>query len=90
MSAFFSMGGYAAFVWPCYLLTAVAMAWIGYTSWKRPKEAPKYSSHSAIRISDTNRPGTAAATTAAGTLDGRGVLSRQNALRQLNLAASLA
>ena len=34
MSAFFSMGGYAAFVWPCYLLTAVAMAWIGYTSWK--------------------------------------------------------
>ncbi len=37
MSAFFSMGGYAAFVWPCYLLTAVAMAWIGYTSWKKAK-----------------------------------------------------
>jgi heme exporter protein CcmD len=39
MSAFFSMGGYAAFVWPCYLLTAVAMALIGYTSWKKAKRS---------------------------------------------------
>ena len=37
MSAFLSMGGYAAFVWPCYLLTAAAMAWIFYTSWKKAK-----------------------------------------------------
>ena len=41
MSAFFSMGGYAAFVWPCYLLTAVAMAWIGYDSWKKAKISAK-------------------------------------------------
>ena len=41
MSAFFSMGGYAAFVWPCYLLTAVAMAWIGYASWKKAKKSAK-------------------------------------------------
>ena len=41
MSAFFSMGGYAAFVWPCYLITAVAMAWIGYTSWKKAKRSAK-------------------------------------------------
>ncbi len=37
MSAFFAMGGYAAFVWPCYLLTALAMGWIGYYSWKKAK-----------------------------------------------------
>ena len=41
MSAFFSMGGYAAFVWPCYLLTAVAMTWIGYDSWKKAKISVK-------------------------------------------------
>ncbi len=41
MSAFLSMGGYAAFVWPCYLLTAAAMASIFYTSWKKAKISAK-------------------------------------------------
>lgn len=27
MSEFFAMGGYAAFVWPCFLLTAVVLVW---------------------------------------------------------------
>jgi heme exporter protein CcmD len=27
MSEFLSMGGYAAFVWPCFLLAAVVLAW---------------------------------------------------------------
>jgi heme exporter protein CcmD len=27
MSGYFSMGGYAAFVWPCFLLTAIVLAW---------------------------------------------------------------
>lgn len=39
MSMFFAMGGYAAFVWPCYLLTAAAMVWLGYSSWRKGKRA---------------------------------------------------
>ena len=27
MSEFLSMGGYGAFVWPCFLLAAVVLAW---------------------------------------------------------------
>ncbi len=27
MSEYFSMGGYAAFVWPCFLLTAIVLVW---------------------------------------------------------------
>lgn len=35
MSSFFDMGGYAAFVWPCYGVTAVGMTWLGYHSYRR-------------------------------------------------------
>lgn len=27
MSSYISMGGYAAFVWPCFLLTAIVLVW---------------------------------------------------------------
>jgi heme exporter protein D len=27
MNEFFDMGGYAAYVWPCFGLTAVVLAW---------------------------------------------------------------
>lgn len=27
MSEYFSMGGYAAFVWPCFLLAAIVLVW---------------------------------------------------------------
>ena len=27
MSGYFSMGGYAAFVWPCFLLAAIVLVW---------------------------------------------------------------
>ncbi len=27
MSGYFSMGGYAAFIWPCFLLTAIVLVW---------------------------------------------------------------
>jgi heme exporter protein CcmD len=27
MNGFLSMGGYAAFVWPCFFLTAVVLVW---------------------------------------------------------------
>jgi heme exporter protein CcmD len=27
MNEFFAMGGYAAFVWPCFVLAAVVLVW---------------------------------------------------------------
>jgi len=39
MSAFFGMGGYAAFIWPCYLLTLGGMIWLALASWRRTKVA---------------------------------------------------
>ena len=39
MGAFFSMGGYAGFVWPCYLLTLGGMALLALASWRRAKQA---------------------------------------------------
>ncbi len=39
MSAFFGMGGYAAFIWPCYLLTLGGMIWLALASWRRAKVA---------------------------------------------------
>ncbi len=32
---FFSMGGYSAFVWPAYVLTAVVMIWLAAVTWTR-------------------------------------------------------
>lgn len=41
MAQFFAMGGYAAFVWPCYALAVVVMAWLLLASlrWARNAEA---------------------------------------------------
>ena len=39
MSAFLEMGGHAAFVWPCYLLTLAGMVWLAVASWRRAKQA---------------------------------------------------
>lgn len=39
MSAFFHMGGFAAFIWPCYALTLGGMAWLAVASWRRAREA---------------------------------------------------
>ncbi|MGC6453151.1 MAG: heme exporter protein CcmD [Candidatus Puniceispirillaceae bacterium] len=39
MAGFFDMGGFAAFVWPCYALTLGGMAWLAYASWRRAKSA---------------------------------------------------
>jgi heme exporter protein D len=35
MAAFFDMGGYAAFVWPAYALTAAILVAIAVGSWRR-------------------------------------------------------
>jgi heme exporter protein D len=40
MSAFFAMGGYAAFVWPAYgvsVLGLVAMVWQSWAAWRTAK-----------------------------------------------------
>jgi heme exporter protein D len=34
MAAFFDMGGYAAFVWPAYALSAILLAAIAVGSWR--------------------------------------------------------
>ena len=39
MGAFFSMGGYAGFIWPCYLLTLGGLAGLAWSSWRRAKHA---------------------------------------------------
>lgn len=41
MSAFFAMGGYAAFIWPAYGVSALgllAMAWQSWAAWRAAKK----------------------------------------------------
>ena len=35
--SFFAMGGYAAYVWPAYAISAVALIALGVTSWRALK-----------------------------------------------------
>ena len=35
VQTFFSMGGYGAFVWPAYLLSALVMIWLAAVTWTR-------------------------------------------------------
>ena len=40
MSAFFAMGGYAAFIWPAYAISALALAgmvWRCWAAWRAAK-----------------------------------------------------
>lgn len=32
--SFFEMGGYAAYVWPAYVLSAIALCALGVASWR--------------------------------------------------------
>ena len=41
MAAFLDMGGFAAFVWPCYALSLGLMVWLGITSWRRAGTAAR-------------------------------------------------
>ena len=41
MSEFFAMGGHAAFIWPCYILTAIVMVALVVTSIRSMKENEK-------------------------------------------------
>jgi heme exporter protein D len=35
LTAYFAMGGYAAFVWPAYAITAVVLGGLAIHSWRR-------------------------------------------------------
>ena len=39
--AFFAMGGYAAFVWPAYALSLLALAGLGFVSWREMKRSER-------------------------------------------------
>jgi len=41
MAEFFAMGGYAAFVWPAYALTAAVLGGFAVASWRRLKAAER-------------------------------------------------
>ena len=41
MAAFWQMGGFAAFVWPCYALSLGGMIWLGVASWHRARTATR-------------------------------------------------
>ncbi|MBI3507045.1 MAG: heme exporter protein CcmD [Proteobacteria bacterium] len=41
MAAFLEMGGYAAYVWPAYALSAVLLVVLGAGSWRRLREAER-------------------------------------------------
>lgn len=41
MNAFFEMGGYGAYVWPAYGVSAVAILGIAYLIWRRGRRLHK-------------------------------------------------
>ena len=56
MNSFFSMGGFAAFIWPCYLLTLGGMAWLAYASWRRAKQTAAKLDEMSPKTDDTADP----------------------------------
>ena len=41
MAAFLDMGGFAAFVWPCYALSLGGMIWLALASWRRARDTAR-------------------------------------------------
>jgi heme exporter protein D len=39
VSAYFAMGGYAVYVWPAYVVTAVALGGLALFSWRRYRDS---------------------------------------------------
>ncbi len=46
MSAFLEMGGYAAFVWPAYGISLVALVSLSFVSWRAMKRAERLAERS--------------------------------------------
>ncbi len=38
MSEFFAMGGYAAYVWPAYAVSAIVIAGLAFAIWRRGRD----------------------------------------------------
>jgi heme exporter protein CcmD len=36
------MGDYGIFIWPCYIVTILSMALLGYVSWQNKVKSEKY------------------------------------------------
>jgi len=41
MNEFFNMGGYAAYVWPAYAVSILALAGLAFLSWREMKRAER-------------------------------------------------
>ncbi len=41
MSDFFAMGGYAAYIWPAYAVSAIVLAGLGFAIWRRGRDLKK-------------------------------------------------
>ncbi len=50
MMEFLAMGGYAAYVWPAYIISAVALITIGVLSWRTLKRNERLVELSESRI----------------------------------------
>jgi heme exporter protein D len=46
MSAFWEMGGYAAFVWPAYGISLIALVTLSILSWRAMKRAERLADRS--------------------------------------------
>jgi heme exporter protein D len=46
MSSFWDMGGYAAFVWPAYAVSLIALATLCIVSWRAMKRAERLAERS--------------------------------------------
>jgi heme exporter protein D len=46
--SFFEMGGYAAYVWPAYIISAVALVALGLASWRALRRVERL-----VTLSDT-------------------------------------
>lgn len=44
-TSFFAMGGYAAYVWPAWGLSLVALAVIGWMSWRWMRRVERLAAH---------------------------------------------
>lgn len=48
MSEFFDMGGYGAFVWPAYVVSAFVLAALAFSIWRRGRNLKKKLDASAV------------------------------------------
>lgn len=57
MSEFLHMGGYAAYVWPAYVVVMLVIVVLGAQSWLRQKALTEEASRLKAAVSDSAAPG---------------------------------